>query len=88
MIFRKHDLGAGDVVVKVSNSFGRFDEIIIRNTNQEVKLGNQDYVLYRIVRPEGYEKEKIVYRIGQGREGLICSVMMTLAQTNGRALDR
>ncbi len=84
MILRKHRLSADDVVVKVSNSLGGFDHIVIRNTYQMFKLGDQDYMRYQIIQPKGYEKEEIIHRLGQSHEGLICSVIMTLGQANGR----
>jgi hypothetical protein len=88
MKLRKHRWNADDVVVKVSNGFGGFEDIVVRNTFQKVRLGDLDYMRYRIVQPKGYEREEIIHRVGQNREGLICSVIMTLATANGRVQNR
>lgn len=88
MKFAEHHPTDNDVIVKVMSSSGRLEDIVIRNTFEKVKLGGKDYFRYQIIKPQGYEKEEIIHRIGRSYEGLIISVFMTLAQARSPEQDK
>jgi spore coat polysaccharide biosynthesis protein SpsF (cytidylyltransferase family) len=71
-----------DVIVRVRNSSGKIDDIIIRNTLQKQRLEGKDYFKYRIISPEGFEGEEIFHRLDRGTEALLAVVFMILAEAS------
>jgi nickel-dependent lactate racemase len=68
-----------DVIVLISGPSRGLGECVIRKTPEIVKLGDQVYRRYRIVKPRGFEKEEILHPVDQGTAGLLGNVFSTLA---------
>jgi len=81
----RQECPSDDVVVLVPGHEDGLGECIIRRTPEKVKLGEQVYLRYQIIKPEGYEKEEILQPLGQGTAGLLSTVFITLALGGSRA---
>jgi hypothetical protein len=73
-----------DLVVLISGQTGGLGECVIRRTAETVKLGDQVYRRYRIIKPRGFEREEILHPLEQGTAGLLGTVFATLAFGGGR----
>jgi hypothetical protein len=77
---KRRQLDEDDLVVKITSSSGGQQDIVIRSTRESIRLAGDDYVRFQIIRPKGYEKEKIVHRLNRGYEELLTSVFLTLSE--------
>lgn len=77
----KKDEPASDVTVRVSNNSQDILEVIVRDTNEKITIEGKTYSKFRIIKPEGLEKEEIFHRPGRGCEALLSLVFMALAES-------
>jgi len=80
---KRRQLDEDEFVVKVTNSSGREEDIIIQSTHETMTLAGDDYVRFQIIQPKGHEKEEIVHRVSRGYEELLISVFLALAEAGG-----
>jgi hypothetical protein len=75
---------SADVVVRIWNDIGGTEDIVVRRTDKVLRLQGNDYHGYKIVEPVGYEEEEILHRADRGREELLSTVFIALAESGRR----
>ncbi len=81
MIVQKTTPEKGIVTVRVANASRPILEVSVRDTNEKITLEGKTYSKYRIVKPEGFEKEEILHQPERGPEALLSIVFTALAES-------